>query len=150
VLNTLVLDHCFLVEDAQVLCISNQTLSNLTISSVSTPQFSLFTPNLSFFDIGMGIFLKHLSSTCNFSFLQEVNMDGALYHGKTSIFLQWLQVLANVKILKLDICIIETILIVSYFSILSPLYLSEHSFEYVRQYHFRLYMQYKNISKCVF
>jgi len=58
VLSTLVLDHCFLVEDAQVLCISNQTLSNLTISSVSTHQFSLFTPNLSFFDIDSGQVFK--------------------------------------------------------------------------------------------
>jgi len=119
VLNTLVLDDCSLSEDAQVLCISNYALSNLTIFCVTPYQFSLSTPNLSHFTIsGSSIFHQLLFSTCNFSFLQQVNMHGPIYDGKTSIFLTWLQVFANVKILKVDNYVIQTILRVSYFGIL--------------------------------
>jgi hypothetical protein len=110
VLNTLVLRGCSLIEDAQVLCISNQTLSSLTICNVSADQFSLSTPNLSSFAIyDCPIFQKLLSSTCNLSFLQQVNMYGFSNNGEASIFLRWLQVLANAKILRFDYSVIETI-----------------------------------------
>jgi len=123
VLNTLVLRACSLIEDAQVLCISNQTLSNLTISYVSADQFSLSTPNLSSFTIGPGMsYFSELSSTCNFSFLQQVNMYGFSGDREASIFLRWLQVLANVKILKFGYSVIETIQKVSDFSVLSHIY----------------------------
>ncbi|XP_024636176.1 F-box/FBD/LRR-repeat protein At5g53840 [Medicago truncatula] len=112
VLNTLQLKYCSLIDDAQILCISNQTLSNLTISYVLADQFSLSTPNLSFFTISeCAIFRQLLSSTCNLSFLQQVNIDyfsGG--DGKASIFLKWLQVLANVEILKVDNGVIQEIL----------------------------------------
>ncbi|AES87283.2 agenet domain protein [Medicago truncatula] len=110
VLNILVLDSCSLIEDAQVLCISNQTLSNLTITYVSAVQFSLSTPNLSSFTIHGGSFFRQLlASTCNLSFLQQVNMYGISNNVEASIFLRWLQVLANVKILRFDYSVIETI-----------------------------------------
>jgi len=122
VLNTLVLGYCCLIKDTQVLCISNYTLSNLTLTCVSSCQLSLSTPNLSYFTIlGSSIFNQLLFSICNFDFLQQVSMRGLSYDGKTSIFLGWLQVLANVKILKLNNSVIRTILHVSYFTILSPL-----------------------------
>jgi len=128
VLNTLVLSDCSLINDAQVLCISNYTLSNLTISWVEACQFSLSTPNLSYFTIsGSFIFHQLLFSTCNFSFLQQVSMHGLSYVGETSIFLTWLQVLANVKILKVDNYVIQSILHVSYFSILYLFILSNHN-----------------------
>ncbi|AES87354.1 F-box/RNI/FBD-like domain protein [Medicago truncatula] len=113
VLNTLVISGCSLIEDAQVLCISNQTLSNLTISYVSADQFSLSTPNLSSFTIkGSSLFHQPLASTCNLSFLQQVTftgMDGYFTIGEASIFLRWLQVFANVKILKVGSAVLETI-----------------------------------------
>ncbi|RHN59332.1 putative leucine-rich repeat domain, L domain-containing protein [Medicago truncatula] len=110
VLNTLVLIACSLIEDAQVLCISNQTLSNLTIRKVSADQYSLSAPNLSSFTIDdCPIFQKSLSSTCNLSFLQQVNMYGFSNNGEASIFLRWLQVLANVKILEFGYAVFEKI-----------------------------------------
>lgn len=117
-LNTLVLRCCALIGNALVLCISNQTLSNLTISSVLAEQFSLSTPNLSSFTIWkISIFQKLLSSTCNLSFLQQVNIDG-LSEGffercskfkDASVFLCWLQVLANVKTLKISYSVLQAI-----------------------------------------
>jgi hypothetical protein len=123
VLDTLVLFGCSLIEDAKVLCISNQTLSNLTISSVLAEQFSLSTPSLSSFTISeIPIFQKLLSSTCNLSFLQKVIMYGFSNKGKASIFLRWLQVLANVKILKVGNAVLKRIHNVSDFSVLSHIY----------------------------
>ncbi|RHN63418.1 putative F-box domain, Agenet-like domain, Agenet domain, plant type [Medicago truncatula] len=123
-LNNLVLRDCSLIQDAKVLCISNNALSSLTISSVAAQQFSLSTPNLkSFTFLGSFVFHRLLSSTCNLSFLQQVNIDGLSYiHKEASTFLRWLQVLANVKILKIGYSLIQTIQNVSYFNILSPLY----------------------------
>ncbi|AES87349.1 putative F-box domain, Agenet-like domain, Agenet domain, plant type [Medicago truncatula] len=117
-LNTLVLRFCDLIEDAQVLCISNQTLSSLTIFHISSAdEFSLSTPNLSSFTIWkIPIFKKLLSSTSNLSFLQQVNIDGFFesiercsIFKDASVFLSWLQVLANVKILKIGYSVIQAI-----------------------------------------
>ena len=51
VLNTLVLEDCSLYNDAQVLCISNSTLSSLTISGRGRQLYQIVfsTPNLSLF-----------------------------------------------------------------------------------------------------
>lgn len=115
-LNTLVLRCCYLIEDALVLCISNQTLSNLTIFHICfAHEILLSTPNLcSFTILNSLIFEQVLSSTCNLSFLQQVNVDGFKYtwnlgNGKSSVFLSWLQVLANVKILKIGYSVIQAI-----------------------------------------
>jgi len=116
VLNTLVLRCCYLIRHYQ-------TLSNLTIAYVPADQYSLSTPNLSSFTIyDCPFFQKLLSSTCNLSFLQQVNMYGISNNGEASIFLRWLQVLANVKILDFGYAIIEKIQNVSDFSVLSHLY----------------------------
>ncbi|KAG4991453.1 hypothetical protein JHK87_024910 [Glycine soja] len=74
VLNTLVLRFCSLHNDARVLCISNSTLSILTILEGQTYQIVLSTPNLSSFTI-RGSSSLQLFSTCNLSFLGEVNID---------------------------------------------------------------------------
>nr|AFK39089.1 unknown [Medicago truncatula] len=122
-LNTLVLRCCYLIEDALVLCISNQTLSNLTIFHICFAdeffnEIVLSTPNLcSFTILNSLIFEQVLSSTCNLSFLQQVNIDGFKNStwnlsediGEASVFLSWLQVLANVKILKIGYSIIQAI-----------------------------------------
>lgn len=125
VLNTLVLSNCSLEKDAQVLCISNSTLSSLTISEVLAYQIALSTPNLTSFTTIASV-SHQLVSTCNLSFLREVNIhmswDITTWGGKSSIIIRWLQVLANVKILRIGLCVIKAILRVSYFSIFSPLY----------------------------
>ena len=113
----------YLIEDAKVLCISNQTLSNLKISYISADQFLLSTPNLSSFTIEGGSFFRQLlSSTCNLSFLQQVNMHDFAKKIEASTFIRWLHVLANVKILKIGYSVIQAIENVSYFNILSPFY----------------------------
>ncbi|KAG5012861.1 hypothetical protein JHK82_025002 [Glycine max] len=81
VLNTLVLEDCSLYNDAQVLCISNSTLSSLTISGRGRQLYQIVfsTPNL------------------------KVNIDvrlGPSKHGKSLMIMEWLQVVANVKILQ--------------------------------------------------
>ncbi|XP_027922325.1 putative F-box protein At1g58310 [Vigna unguiculata] len=102
-LNTLVLRYCSLHDDAQVLCISNSTLSSFTLYEGQTYQIQLSTPNLSSFTI-RGSATHQLFSTCNLSFLEEVNIDmswDARWAEKSSIIssniMRWLQVLANVK-----------------------------------------------------
>ncbi|RHN59385.1 putative leucine-rich repeat domain, L domain-containing protein [Medicago truncatula] len=51
VLNTLVLGYCCLIKETQVLCISNYTLSHLTLTCISSCRLSLSTPNLSYFTV---------------------------------------------------------------------------------------------------
>ncbi|KAG5007037.1 hypothetical protein JHK85_025579 [Glycine max] len=103
VLNTLVLRFCSLHNDARVLCISNSTLSILTILEGQTYQIVLSTPNLSSFTI-RGSSSLQLFSTCNLSFLGEVNIDVSWdghWAEKSSIIssniVRWLVVLAYVK-----------------------------------------------------
>ncbi|CAJ1952912.1 unnamed protein product [Sphenostylis stenocarpa] len=102
-LNTLVLRYCSLHGDAQMLCISNSTLSSFTIYEGQTYQILLSTPNLSYFTI-RGSASHQLFSRCNLSFLDEVNIDvswDGSWAEKSSIIssniMRWLQVLANVK-----------------------------------------------------
>ncbi|TKY45146.1 F-box/LRR-repeat protein [Spatholobus suberectus] len=113
VLNTLVLVSCSLNKDAQVLCISSSTLSSLTIFEGKAYRIALSTPNLSSFTVTSSV--RHqLSSTCNLSFLGEVNINTpwgeTSWDGKTSIIVRWLQVLANVKILTIGLRAVQTIL----------------------------------------
>ncbi|KAG4941658.1 hypothetical protein JHK87_045529 [Glycine soja] len=108
VLNSLMLIGCSLHDDAQVLRISNSTLSRLTIFGGKTYQIVLSTPNLSSFTILDSTVSHQLFSTCNLPFLGEVNIDmyrdGGSDEGwdeKSSIIMKWLHVLANVKMLTL-------------------------------------------------
>ncbi|KAH1042842.1 hypothetical protein GYH30_024935 [Glycine max] len=92
VLNTLVLEDCSLYNDAQVLCISNSTLSSLTISGRGRQLYQI-----------VGVISHQLFSELNLSLLEEVNIDvrlGPSKHGKSLMIMEWLQVVANVKILQ--------------------------------------------------
>ncbi|KAK7380405.1 hypothetical protein VNO78_32915 [Psophocarpus tetragonolobus] len=111
VLNTLFLRFCSFLDGDQVLCISNSTLSSLTILEGEIHQIVLSTPNLSSFTI-RGSGSLQLFSTCNLSFLGEVSINicwDARLAGKSSIIcsniIRWLQVLANVKILTFSSCV---------------------------------------------
>ena len=130
VLNTLVLRFCSLHNDARVLCISNSTLSILTILEGQTYQIVLSTPNLSSFTI-RGSSSLQLFSTCNLSFLGEVNIDVSWdghWAEKSSIIssniVRWLVVLAYVKKLSFSRYAFQIILHVSYFSMFFLCYFS--------------------------
>lgn len=99
VLNTLVLGYdCALHNDAKVLCISNSTLSNLTILDRHSYDIVLSTPRLSSFTI-KGFVSHQLSSTCNLSFLEEANIITEWW--TTSILImRWLHALVNAKTLR--------------------------------------------------
>ncbi|XP_058732824.1 uncharacterized protein LOC131604400 [Vicia villosa] len=111
-LDVLVLRNCCLNEDAQVFCISNHTLSSLTVFCVETHQLCLSTPNLSSFTIlDHSVFYQRLSSTCDLSLLHQVNINSLGCRGKLTNLLTWLQVLAtNVKILTFNDAAVCTIL----------------------------------------
>ncbi|XP_020209560.1 uncharacterized protein LOC109794526 [Cajanus cajan] len=114
VLNTLVLKCFSLHDDARVLWISNSSLSSLKISHLLQKQVwevRLSTPKLSSFTI-KGFACDQLSTTCNLSFLEEVNIFHRYLWETSSIstLLKWLKVLANVKILTLTSVIILMIL----------------------------------------
>jgi len=122
-LNTLVIRFCSLHDDAQVLCISNSALSSFTIYETQTYQILLYTPNLTSFTIRGSASLQ-LFSTCNLSFLEEVNIDVSWdgnWTEKSSMMssniVRWLQVLANVKKLTFTSWYpFQIMLHVSYFS----------------------------------
>ncbi|KAK7315012.1 hypothetical protein VNO77_33544 [Canavalia gladiata] len=101
-LKSLVLRDCFLHHDAKFLRISNANLSSLTLNSFFDSFFEvvackivLSTPNLSSLTI-VDYFNLQLSSTCNLSLLKEVDIDTCAHN---LVFIKWLQVLANVKIM---------------------------------------------------
>nr|KYP61575.1 Putative F-box/FBD/LRR-repeat protein At1g66290 family [Cajanus cajan] len=105
-LNALVLQDYSLRNDAKVLSISNSKLSCLKVDN--TPRrvkgytiphkIVLSTPNLT--SITIVIFTRlQVSSACNLSFLEEVNIDT---HVDCSVIMNWLQVLSNVKKLTLS------------------------------------------------
>lgn len=78
VLSTLFIGHRYFCSE-HVLCISNLTLSRLTIQQEGLEaeknyQIVLSTPNLSSCNIN-GLYGLKLSSTCNLSFIGEVNID---------------------------------------------------------------------------
>ncbi|KAH1138075.1 hypothetical protein GYH30_027907 [Glycine max] len=83
-LNTLVLNYCFLHNDAKILFISNSNLSslklkNLKIRDTFQHKVVLSTPNLSSLTVyffGVSSFtIQPLSSTCNLSCLEEGTID---------------------------------------------------------------------------
>ncbi|KAL5129376.1 hypothetical protein HKD37_U058675 [Glycine soja] len=106
VLNTLILDGCSLHKDAKFLSISNSSLSSLTISGSfegGAYKIALSTPNLSSLTV-TGHNNHTISSACNLSFLEEVTIDTlgyTLFPNTDLLIISWLQVLTNVKILRL-------------------------------------------------
>lgn len=124
-LNTLFLWNCEMHDNAKVLRISNSTLSHLKITSyisfltTQAFQIALSTPNLSSFTI-IGFAPHQLSSSCNLAFLGSVYIG--VWFVSSSTFIRCLQVLANVKILKLSWETLQMILYVSYISMFLPLH----------------------------
>ncbi|KAL2600348.1 hypothetical protein AAZV13_10G107400 [Glycine max] len=117
-LNTLVLNYCFLHNDAKILFISNSNLSslklkNLKIRDTFQHKVVLSTPNLSSLTVyffGVSSFtIQPLSSTCNLSCLEEGTIDIAtdISH---PVLIGWLQVFSNVKILTLSYQTLKLIL----------------------------------------
>lgn len=104
VLDTLVLGDFSLHNDAKVLCISNSTLSRLTIFGVRAYKIELSTPNLGSCTISDCVG-HELTSKCNLSLLRDVIIGTSLNTSSTNVdgsnVMGWLQVLANVKILTL-------------------------------------------------
>ncbi|KAH1229357.1 putative F-box/FBD/LRR-repeat protein [Glycine max] len=109
-LNTLVLNDCFLHNDAKILFISNSNLSslklnNLKIRDTFQHKVVLSTPNLSSLTVcifgASSLSIQPLSSTCNLSCLEEGTIDIAtdISH---PVLIGWLQVFTNVKILTLS------------------------------------------------
>ncbi|CAJ2656169.1 unnamed protein product [Trifolium pratense] len=108
-LSTLVIFCCCLQDDAKALCISNSNLSCLVIGDICRHTRSSYkdivfcTPKLTFLVI-LG-FLGFVSpSVCNLPFLERANLD----HGsddnpfKESLLIDWLHLLANVKIMSIS------------------------------------------------
>ncbi|XP_024628768.1 F-box/FBD/LRR-repeat protein At1g16930 [Medicago truncatula] len=119
-LNTLVIISCHLQDDAQALCISNSEVSSLTIGSnnlyvkedrnykvvFSTPKLTSLTIN------GPPSF--EAPSASNLPFLEEVYIDYITYYYKPyegRVMISWLQLLANVKIMKLSSDALDLILL---------------------------------------
>ncbi|KAH1229352.1 putative F-box/FBD/LRR-repeat protein [Glycine max] len=117
-LNTLVLEYCFLHNDAKILFISNSNLSSLKLMDLKIRdtfqhKVVLSTPNLSsltvcFFEAS-SFTIQPLSSTCNLSCLEEgtINIATDISH---PVLLGWLQVFTNVKILTLSYGTLKLIL----------------------------------------
>lgn len=79
-LNTLVLDRCNLHHGAKFLCICNSNLSSLSIGSTiqeAPYKFVLSTPNLRSLTVMRDPIYQ--LSTCNLSFLEQVNIDIEAY-----------------------------------------------------------------------
>ncbi|XP_061361122.1 F-box/FBD/LRR-repeat protein At1g16930-like [Gastrolobium bilobum] len=117
-LNTLVIEGCSLDDGVKVLCISNYNLSSLTIcnnyrlSSFENDIITLSIPNLNSLTI-MRAPIYQLSFACNLPFLEEVNIDTSYFthpHNTDIVFISWLQVLANVKIMTLSCFTLKEIL----------------------------------------
>nr|KYP45183.1 F-box/LRR-repeat protein 13 [Cajanus cajan] len=110
-LSSLVMGHCSLHNDAKRLSISNSKLSSLTILSSFEGRVrdtSLSTPNLVSLTI-MGYSNQQLSSTCNLSFLEEVNIHVVRNTDFVTI-ISWLQMFANVKTMTLSSSTLEILL----------------------------------------
>lgn len=115
-LNTLLIKGCFLHNGAKFLNISNVNLSSLKLQYICHKfKIVLSTPNLNSLTIEdlSGSGCHKLSSTCNLSFLDQVNID-VYFILSYPIITDWLQMFANVKILSLSFRSLETILYVSY------------------------------------
>ncbi|XP_061358106.1 putative F-box/FBD/LRR-repeat protein At1g66300 isoform X2 [Gastrolobium bilobum] len=125
-LNTLILRSFRLDDDVKVLRISNSNLSRLIIGHHHSGQppvykIEISTPNLNSLTI-IGTPIFQLSFPCNLSFLEEVYINinlGFRRHSTTdagldvrtdSVIVNWLHVLANVKIMTLASCTLCTLL----------------------------------------
>ncbi|KAL1344739.1 hypothetical protein HN51_018589 [Arachis hypogaea] len=114
-LKTLVIEH-YVVKVPHILCISNVTLTNLTIHSSpfhskEAYEIVLSTPSLRSFAY-RGVISQKISSKSNLSFLEEVNIDvpksllSSRLHSPF-ILISWLQLLANVRSLTVSSCTLE-------------------------------------------
>ncbi|KAK7282259.1 hypothetical protein RIF29_10903 [Crotalaria pallida] len=98
-LNNLAIDDCTL-KDAQILCISSDSLKSFTIFS-KNPRFykiELSAPRLSYFAFN-GVPRQHISGS-SLSSLQQVKVDASIHNissEQASIVLNWLRELANVQ-----------------------------------------------------
>lgn len=127
-LNTLVIEYCFMHCDAQVLCISNSNLSTLTLDTFQE-HIVLSTPNLTSLTIrdGFHFTLLQLSSTCDLSLLKEADIETRVdIH--YSVIITWLRLMTNVKMLTISSATLKAILNVSYFNLFSHIMSCLHSF----------------------
>ncbi|XP_061358114.1 putative F-box/FBD/LRR-repeat protein At1g78760 isoform X2 [Gastrolobium bilobum] len=125
-LTTLFIRSFRLDDDVKILRISNSNLSSLTIGHhLSGPppyQIEIATPNVKSLTI-IGTPILQLSFACNLSFLEEVYINihsGFRRHSTTtdagldvrtdSVIVNWLHVLANVKIMTITSSTISTLL----------------------------------------
>ncbi|CAL0303111.1 unnamed protein product [Lupinus luteus] len=107
-LNTLVMDHCYLLNATKVIHISNSKLSNLTIRSFRGDgiayEIALSTPNLSVVTM-KGLPDLKLSSMCNVPDLEKVKIAVSWFEDFPAnhlVLISWLQVFSKVKILTLS------------------------------------------------
>jgi hypothetical protein len=119
----------FLQDDAQTLSISNSNVSSLTIDNThlfeeaNNYKVVFCTPKLTSLTInGRPSFPVF---ACHLPFLEEVNIVYSFLclSNERLIVMSWLQLLANVKIMTLGFETLKMMLMVSYFSIFSPLYI---------------------------
>ncbi|KAK7364315.1 hypothetical protein VNO80_12872 [Phaseolus coccineus] len=118
-LNSLVLVGCSLSDHTKVLSISNSNLSRFTMKRYDERQYKivLSTPNLTHFAIRSCIGCHDFSSVSDLTLLEQVNIEiCTMFH---TAVLRLLKMLSYVKILTLSKAVIEAILRVSYFSVLS-------------------------------
>jgi hypothetical protein len=123
-LSKLVIMSCRLQDDAQGLCISNSKVSNLAIGTLdrnsNIHKVILYTPKLTSLTINMTPPIFSAPYTYNLTLLEELKFDCRF--GDTmgeDILISWLYLLAKVKIMTLNFNILELMVNVSYFSLVS-------------------------------
>jgi hypothetical protein len=103
-LNSLVIDNCT-VKDAQILCISSETLVNLTVRNHSSDLYKieLSAPSLCTFAFTGTPYQKLCGS--NLSSVKQVNIDAEMLSNYTEpplVLLSWLLEFANIKSLTVS------------------------------------------------
>jgi hypothetical protein len=133
-LSSLIIFDCYLQDDAQGLCISNSKVSSLTMAMFlldyrNTYKVMFCTPKLTSLTINGTNPSFPAPFAYNLTLLEELNFDYCPVFNlmREDILISWLHLLAKVKIMTLNFHILDRIVNVSYFSILSPL----HIFYYV-------------------
>jgi hypothetical protein len=122
-LSKLAIMSCRLQDDAQGLCISNSKVSNLAIGTLSHSNIHkviLCTPKLTSLTINGTPPIFPAPYTYNLTLLEELKFDCRF--GDTmgeDILISWLYLLAKVKIMTLNFNILELMVNVSYFSLVS-------------------------------
>ncbi|KAG4991579.1 hypothetical protein JHK87_025036 [Glycine soja] len=98
-LNTLVLERCYLDEYVEVICISNFNLSCLVLDNTleEADTIVLSTPKLRLLTVKDDYCMNKFSSTCNLSFLEKVYIDALVFDEHSSVHLSWLQLVTNIK-----------------------------------------------------